>query len=73
MMMNNLAGTSMATKTSSAERVSKISDAINTTAAKDFDVILKDTQKEAVAQQHTCETDYLHYTCGPHASSSHPL
>ena len=47
----------MATTTSSADRVSQISDAINTTAAKDFDVVLMNTQKEAVAQ-HTCETDY---------------
>ena len=40
----------MATTTSSADRVSQISDAINTTAAKDLDIVLKDTQKEAVAQ-----------------------
>ena len=46
----------MATTTSSADLVSRISDAINTTTAKDFDVVLKDTQKKAVAQ-HTCETD----------------
>ena len=76
MMMNNSAGTSLATTTSSADRVSLISDAINTTAAKDFDIVLKDTQKEAVAQ-HTCETDFLHshYTCMHcgRASSSHPL
>ena len=57
MIMNNSAGTSLATTTSSADRVSQISDAINITAVKDFDVVLKDTQEEAVAQ-HTCETDY---------------
>ena len=48
MIMNNSAGTSMAITTSSAEsadRVSQISDIINTTAAKDFDVVLKDTQR----------------------------
>ena len=42
----------MATITSSAEsadRVSQISDIINTTAAKDFDVVLKDTRKEALS------------------------
>ena len=47
----------MATATSSPDRVSLISDVINTTAMKDFDIVLKDTQKEAVAQ-HKCETDY---------------
>ena len=54
MIMNNSAGTSLATTNSSADRVSQISDAINTTAVKDFDVVMKDTQKEAVAQH----TDY---------------
>ena len=62
--------------TTSGDQVMHISDAI-ATAAKDSDVVLKDKQKEAVAQ-HTCETAWwlhLHYTCMHcgHASSSHPL
>ena len=42
----------MATTTSSADRVSQVSDAINTTAAKDFDVVLKDDTKGGSRSTH---------------------
>ena len=53
--MNNSAGALMAT--ACADRVSQISEAI-ANAAKHFEVVLKDKQKEAVEVSHT-----LHSQC----------